>query len=125
MITVLFQSQVQKLQVLTELGYHDVPANDNCFLINCGSFMDYITKGYFFAPKHRVKWVIEERQSIPLFVDLGQHTRITPFTAHAEEKDKPSAEDPMSYGEYLNNGLKALIVKLMSEGFLVHFNTCQ
>lgn len=111
LITVLFQSQVQNLQVLTELGYQDVPANDDCFLINCGSFMDYITKGYFFAPKHRVKWVNEERQSIPFFVNLGQNTRIAPFAPHNEGDDEPLDEQPMSYGEYLNNGLKALIVK--------------
>jgi isopenicillin-N synthase len=111
LITVLFQSQVQNLQVLTKLGYQDVPANDDCFLINCGSFMDYITKGYFFAPKHRVKWVNEERQSIPFFVNLGQNTRIAPFTPNNEEKDEPLDGPPMSYGEYLNNGLKALVVK--------------
>ena len=110
LITVLYQSNVQNLQVLTDRGYQDILANDDCFLINCGSFMDYITKGYFFAPKHRVKWINEERQSLPFFVNLGQHTRIKPFTPHHEEDDEP-AETPMSYGEYLGNGLKALIVK--------------
>jgi len=110
LITVLYQSDVQNLQVLTDVGYQDVLANNRCFLINCGGFMDYITKGYFFAPKHRVKWINEERQSLPFFCNLGQHTRIQPFTPHQEDKDEP-VEKPMSYGEYLGGGLKALIVK--------------
>ena len=110
LITVLYQSNVQNLQVLTDLGYQDILANDDCFLINCGTFMDYITKGYFSAPKHRVKWINEERQSLPFFVNLGQHTRIQPFTPHHEDQDH-SIDQPMSYGEYLSGGLKALIVK--------------
>ena len=111
LITVLYQSDVQNLQVLTKYGYQDILANEECFLINCGSYMDYITKGYFFAPRHRVKWINEERQSIPFFANLGQYTRIAPFTPHQEEKDEQLGKTPMSYGEYLRDGLKALIVK--------------
>ena len=110
LVTVLYQSQVQNLQVLTDLGYQDILANDNCFLINCGGYFDYITKGYFRAVRHRVKWINEERQSLPFFCNLGQHTKIKPFTPHHEDQD----EDPeriMSYGEYLAYGLRALIVK--------------
>lgn len=111
LITVLYQSNVQNLQVLTELGYQDIPANEKCFLVNCGSYMDYITKGYFFAPKHRVKWVNEERQSLPFFVNLGQHTHIKPFTVHHEDEDEERDEPIMTYGDYLGRGLKGLIVK--------------
>jgi isopenicillin-N synthase len=111
LITVLYQSNVQNLQVLTELGYQDILANDNCFLVNCGSYMDYITKGYFYAPKHRVKWINEERQSLPFFVNLGQHTRIEPFTPHHDDKDEKTEEAVMSYGDYLGRGLHGLIVK--------------
>lgn len=107
LITVLYQN----LQVLTNLSYQNILANEKSFLINCGSFMDYITKGHFFAPRHRVKWINEERQSIPFFANLGQFTRIVPFEPHHEEKDEPVGKTPMSYGEYLRDGLKALIVK--------------
>lgn len=100
------------MQVLTDDGYKDILANDKCFLINCGGFFDYITKGHFRAVRHRVKWINEERQSLPFFCNLGQHTRIQPFTPHHEDQDEKLPQDQiMSYGEYLSGGLKALIVK--------------
>lgn len=107
MLTVLYQSKVQNLQVLTEEGYLDIPATDDCFLVNVGTYMEYITNNYYPSPLHRVKWVNEERLSLPFFLNLDNDSAIPPFIPHA---DQPSENEPVPYGEYLNKGLFDLIV---------------
>lgn len=109
LITVLYQSQVQNLQVKTDEGWLDIPASDECYLVNAGSYMPYITNGYYKAPIHRVKFVNAERLSLPFFVNLGYNSRIVPFTPHQPEISQH--DDVMTYGQYLQHGLKALIVK--------------
>nr|AAK21903.1 isopenicillin N synthase [Kallichroma tethys] len=109
LITVLYQSDVQNLQVQTPQGWMDIEPDDTGFLINCGSYMAHITDDYYPAPIHRVKWVNAERQSLPFFVNLGWEDTINPWNpAHADATpDKPS----ISYGEYLHGGLAGLIKK--------------
>ena len=111
LITVLYQSQVQNLQVQTPDGWHDIEADDNGYLINCGSYMAHITNNYYPAPIHRVKWVNEERQSLPFFVNLGWDDTIQPWSP--EETTAPDGDHrpAISYGEYLQNGLTGLIKK--------------
>lgn len=109
LITVLYQSNVQNLQVETPQGYLDIEADDTGYLVNCGSYMAHVTNNYFPAPIHRVKWVNEERQSLPFFVNLGFDSVVPPFDPLA-----PSAKsdrEPLSYGSYLTNGLVSLINK--------------
>lgn len=109
LITVLYQSQVENLQVLTSEGWRNIPANDDCFLVNVGTYFAHIVDDYFPAPKHRVKWVNAERQSLPFFVNLGWNDTIEPFVPHDEGK-RPS-KAPLSFGDYFHNGLQELINK--------------
>lgn len=109
LFTVLYQSLVQNLQVETPEGFVDVHTDDECYLINVGSYMAYITDNYYPAPVHRVKWVNEERQSLPFFVNLGFNDTIDPFAPNKSgaKLDKES----ISYGQYLQGGLSGLINK--------------
>jgi len=109
LITVLYQSQVENLQVETKDGWRNVPANDECYLINVGTYMAHVTDEYFFAPKHRVKWVNAERQSLPFFANLGWKDTVVPFKPFQE--GKPTSKPNLSYGDYLMEGLQALINK--------------
>nr|P05189.1 RecName: Full=Isopenicillin N synthase; Short=IPNS [Hapsidospora chrysogena]pir/A24567/ isopenicillin N synthase (EC 1.14.11.-) [similarity] - fungus (Acremonium sp.) [Acremonium sp.]CAA26927.1 unnamed protein product [Hapsidospora chrysogena]prf//1112222A synthetase,isopenicillin N [Hapsidospora chrysogena] len=114
LITVLYQSDVQNLQVKTPQGWQDIQADDTGFLINCGSYMAHITDDYYPAPIHRVKWVNEERQSLPFFVNLGWEDTIQPWdpaTAKDGAKDAAKDKPAISYGEYLQGGLRGLINK--------------
>lgn len=108
LITVLFQTPVPNLQVETPSGYQDVPTSGQCYLINCGTYMAHITNNYYPAPVHRVKYINEERLSLPFFVNLGHTSTIEPFTPH---KNSESANKAVSYGQYLTEGLHKLIVK--------------
>jgi isopenicillin-N synthase len=109
LITVLYQSDIQNLQVETNQGYLDIEADNTGYLVNCGSYMAHITDNYYPAPIHRVKWVNAERQSLPFFVNLGFDDTIEPWdpSGSRSELDK----QPISYGDYLSNGLVSLINK--------------
>ena len=109
LITVLYQSQVENLQVETADGWRNIPANNECFLINVGTYMEYITHGYYPAPKHRVKWVNAERQSLPFFANLGWDDTIPPFHPHG--MGEGAENEDLAYGKYLSNGLQGLINK--------------
>lgn len=110
LITVLYQSQVQNLQVESPDGWLDIEADDTGYLINCGSYMAHITNNHYPAPIHRVKWVNEERQSLPFFVNLGWNDTIQPWSP-GEETDSDADRRAISYGDYLQNGLTGLIQK--------------
>ncbi|KAF9892095.1 hypothetical protein FE257_002501 [Aspergillus nanangensis] len=109
LITVLYQSDVQNLQVKTPQGWLDIEADDTGYLVNCGSYMAHITNDYYPAPIHRVKWVNAERQSLPFFVNLGYDDTVAPWDP-ANPEGHPE-QQPLSYGDYLQGGLLGLIKK--------------
>ncbi|KAK2595221.1 hypothetical protein QQS21_007074 [Conoideocrella luteorostrata] len=109
LITVLYQSDVQNLQVKTPQGWLDIEPDDTGYLVNCGSYMAHITDNYYPAPIHRVVWRNEERQSLPFFVNLGYEDKVEPWDA-AGKGVKPDRE-ATTYGDYLQNGLLGLIKK--------------
>jgi len=109
MITVLYQTQVQNLQVETADGWKDLPTSDDNFLVNCGTYMAHITNDYFPAPLHRVKFVNAERLSLPFFFHAGNNSVIEPFSPDGS-LDKETNQT-VQYGEYLQHGLHSLIVK--------------
>lgn len=115
LITVLYQSDVQNLQVKTPRGWLDIEPDDTGFLVNCGSYMAHVTNDYYPAPVHRVKWQNAERQSLPFFVNLGWEDSIQPWKPQSEDKfsamSKGESNSIISYGEYLHNGLAGLIKK--------------
>jgi isopenicillin-N synthase len=112
LITVLYQSDVQNLQVKTPQGWLDIEPDDTGFLVNCGSYMAHITNDYYPAPIHRVKWQNAERQSLPFFVNLGWEDTVHPWNPAAKDGEgKEAVNKAISYGEYLQGGLVGLIKK--------------
>jgi isopenicillin-N synthase len=108
LITVLYQTPVPNLQVLTKAGYEDIRPSADCFLVNCGTYMAHVTNNYYPAPVHRVKFINAERLSIPFFVNLSYDSLIPPFAPH--RPDGFSERQAIPYGEYLQHGLHSLIV---------------
>jgi isopenicillin-N synthase len=109
LITVLYQTPVPNLQVETTAGYSDIPVSEDCFLINCGTYMAHITNNYFPAPVHRVAFVNAERLSIPFFAHFGHASIVEPFTPH--DPERIGANEAIPYGQYLHEGLHKLIIK--------------
>jgi isopenicillin-N synthase len=108
LITLVYQTPVPNLQVETATGYRDIPTSGDCYLVNCGTYMAHITNDYFPAPVHRVAFINAERLSIPFFVHFGWSSSIEPFTPHDERGI--SANKAVPYGQYLEKGLRELIV---------------
>ncbi|MXV10792.1 isopenicillin N synthase family oxygenase [Xanthomonas sp. LMG 8992] len=107
LITVLYQTAVPNLQVETAEGYVDIPASEEHFLVNCGTYMAHITHDYYPAPVHRVKFINAERLSIPFFANLSYKSTIAPF---APAQHLPASTNrTLSYGDYLQHGLLDLI----------------
>jgi isopenicillin-N synthase len=109
MITVLFQTEVQNLQVETVDGWQDLPTSGENFLVNCGTYMGYLTNDYFPAPNHRVKFINAERLSLPFFLHAGHTTVMEPFSP--EGTGGKELNPPIAYGDYLQQGFHALIAK--------------
>jgi isopenicillin-N synthase len=108
-ITVLYQTPVPNLEVETPCGYQEVPTSGDCYLVNCGTYMAEMTNDYFPAPVHRVRYVNAERLSLPFFVHAGHGSRIEHFSPHDSQELNGSMD--VSYGQYLELGLRELIVK--------------
>ena len=113
LITILFQTPVPNLQVETDNKWYDVPISDSDFLINCGTYMSYITNDYFHAPNHRVKHINAERLSLPFFVSLGYNTVIQPFNPNSSEciENRTNDSQAISHGKFLEDGFNALLAK--------------
>jgi isopenicillin-N synthase len=108
LITVLYQPFVANLQVEMPDGYKSIPSSDDCFLVNAGGYMAWITDNYYRAPIHRVKWVNAERLSLPYFVMLGYDSTIKPFVPH-KPNEKPN-KTALSYGDYFTKARVDLVV---------------
>ncbi|HEY5027563.1 MAG TPA: 2OG-Fe(II) oxygenase family protein [Candidatus Angelobacter sp.] len=108
-ITVLYQTPVPNLQMETPAGFCDIPVSGDCFLVNCGTYMPYLTNNYYRAPVHRVAFINAERLSIPFFVHLGYKSILEPFTP--SNPKGIGANTAIPYGEYLSDGWHKLIAK--------------
>jgi len=97
---------VPNLQVQTPESWLNVPTSGDDFLINCDTYMAHLTNGYYPAPLHRVKWVNAERLSLPFFVHAGNDTVLEPFHPNGLAN---GSNQPIRYGQYLKQGLEALI----------------
>ncbi len=109
MLTVLFQTPVQNLQVETADGWLDITPSAHDFLVNCGTYLEHLTNGHYPAPVHRVTWVNAERLSIPFFLHAGYQTILEPFVP--EGSAVSGGNRPILYGDYVRHGLQALIDK--------------
>ncbi|AHC24766.1 MULTISPECIES: isopenicillin N synthase family dioxygenase [Mycobacteriaceae] len=88
------------LEVLNAAGtWIDVPLIDDAFVINIGDLLEIWSNGEFVATTHRVRKVVEERFSFPLFVNVDDDTEVAPLPALAVN-GKP-ARTPVIAGEHL------------------------
>jgi isopenicillin N synthase-like dioxygenase len=68
------------LEVLNGAGdWIDVPPVPDTFVVNIGDMLELWTNGQFVATSHRVRKVVEERYSFPLFFNVDYHTEVKPL----------------------------------------------
>jgi isopenicillin N synthase-like dioxygenase len=80
------------LEVLNGAGeWIDVPPVDGTFVVNIGDMLELWTNGAFVATSHRVRKVVEERYSFPLFFNVDYDTEVKPLPQFSAEggKDRP------------------------------------
>lgn len=77
----------------------DVPPVPGTFVVNIGGLLELWTNGAFVATSHRVRKVVEERYSFPLFSNVDYDTEVKPLPqfASADGKTRP----PLRAGEHL------------------------
>ncbi|WP_301147730.1 isopenicillin N synthase family dioxygenase [Mycobacterium simiae] len=68
------------LEVLNGAGqWIDVPPRPGCFVVNIGDMLELWTNGLFVATTHRVRKVVSERYSYPLFFNVDYDTIVAPM----------------------------------------------
>ena len=72
------------LEVLNGAGqWIDVPPVPGTFVVNIGDLLELWTNGAFVATSHRVRKVVEERYSFPLFFNVDYDTEVEPLPQFA------------------------------------------
>jgi isopenicillin N synthase-like dioxygenase len=88
------------LEVLNGAGeWIDVPPLPGTFVVNIGDMLELWTNGAFVATSHRVRKVVEERYSFPLFFNVDYHTEVKPLPQFASRGDK--VRPTLRAGEHL------------------------
>jgi isopenicillin N synthase-like dioxygenase len=88
------------LEVLNGAGrWIDVPPVEGTFVVNIGDLLELWTNGAFVATSHRVRRVVEERYSFPLFFNVDYDTEVKPLPqfAAADGRTRPT----LRAGEHL------------------------
>lgn len=68
------------LEVLNGSGrWIDVPPRRGCFVVNIGDMLALWTNGLFVATTHRVRKLVDERYSYPLFFSVDYETVVEPL----------------------------------------------
>ena len=111
LITVLYQTAVQNLQVETPAGWLDLPTSDQDFLVNGGTYLAHLTNDFFPAPNHRVKFINTERLSLPFFFHFGDDSAMEPFVPDGVPAPERGLNPAWPYGQYLASSLRKLIDK--------------
>jgi isopenicillin N synthase-like dioxygenase len=88
------------LEVLNGAGeWIDVSPVDGTFVVNIGDMLELWTDGAFVATSHRVRKVVEERYSFPLFFNVDYHTEVKPLPRFAA--DGATMRPALRAGEHL------------------------
>ncbi len=88
------------LEVLNGAGeWIDIPLIDNAFVINIGDMLEVLSNGQFVATGHRVRKVMEERYSFPLFCACDYDTVIAPIPELAHYGNKTYT--PLRCGDHI------------------------
>jgi isopenicillin N synthase-like dioxygenase len=88
------------LEVLNGAGeWIDVPPVEGTLVVNIGDMLELWTNGAFVATSHRVRKVVEERYSFPLFFNVDYDTEVKPLPQFAatDGMDRPA----LRAGEHL------------------------
>ena len=87
------------LEVLNGAGeWIDVPPVEGTYVVNIGDMLELWTNGAFVATSHRVRKVVEERYSFPLFFNVDYDTEVKPLPQFASGgKERPT----LRAGEHL------------------------
>jgi len=88
------------LEVLNGAGqWIDVPPIPGTYVVNIGDMLELWTNGAFVATSHRVRKVVEERYSFPLFFNVDYHTEVKPLPQFASRGGK--SRPTLRAGEHL------------------------
>ena len=88
------------LEVLNGAGeWVDVPPRPDAFVVNIGDILETWTNGTFVATTHRVRKVVEERWSFPLFFNVDHDTLVAPLPQFVRDGETPRV--PIIAGEHL------------------------
>jgi isopenicillin N synthase-like dioxygenase len=88
------------LEVLNGAGeWIDVPPVPGTFVVNIGDLLELWTDGAFVATSHRVRRVVEERYSFPLFFNVDYDTEVKPLPQFTSPDAAP--RPPLRAGEHL------------------------
>jgi isopenicillin N synthase-like dioxygenase len=88
------------LEVLNGAGeWIDVPPVPGTFVVNIGDLLELWTNGAFVATSHRVRKVVEERYSFPLFFNVDYDTEVKPLPQFTSGDAAERA--PLRAGEHL------------------------
>ncbi|BBY29160.1 oxidoreductase [Mycolicibacterium sediminis] len=88
------------LEVMNGAGeWIDVPPVPGTFVVNIGDLLELWTNGTFVATSHRVRKVVEERYSFPLFFNVDYDTEVKPLPQFTPPGG--SIRPPLRAGEHL------------------------
>ena len=88
------------LEVLNGAGqWIDVPPVPGTFVVNIGDLLELWTSGAFVATSHRVRKVVEERYSFPLFFNVDYDTEVKPLPQFVS--GDAAQRQPLKAGEHL------------------------
>jgi isopenicillin N synthase-like dioxygenase len=88
------------LEILNGAGeWIDVPPIPGTFVVNIGDMLELWTNGAFIATTHRVRKVIQERYSFPLFFNVDYDTEVKPLPQFAAREGR--ARPTLRAGEHL------------------------
>ena len=88
------------LEVMNGSGeWIDVPPVPGTFVVNIGDLLELWTNGAFVATSHRVRKVVEERYSFPLFFNVDYDTEVKPLPQFASANGP--ARPTLRAGEHL------------------------
>jgi isopenicillin N synthase-like dioxygenase len=78
----------------------DAPPIEGAFVVNIGDLFEVLTNGAWVSTTHRVRKVVEERYSFPLFFNLDYPTLVEPLGTYLEPGQKTRYESVIA-GEHL------------------------
>jgi isopenicillin N synthase-like dioxygenase len=88
------------LEVMNGAGeWIDVPPIPATFVVNIGDMMELWTNGAYVATSHRVRKVVQERFSFPLFFNVDYHTEVKPLPQFVSGDE--AARPALRAGEHL------------------------